>query len=180
MGHIADWLKKIVTIIIFAGFLEMLLPNNNLKGVTRLCLGLLVMMVLLAPLIQIFNLPADLAQMLLNSTTDIQTQQQNEITGEILQAGQEMREDWEQVFKTHEEKYLIAKIEKSLSLIEDINLVRVRIRDSGLTVPRFILTVCSKRIQNSEQETDLEAQIRKLLYLTAGISAEQIEVEWDA
>ncbi|HBE80421.1 MAG TPA: stage III sporulation protein AF, partial [Firmicutes bacterium] len=57
MSQVTEWLRQLVAAIILAGLLEMLLPNNELKNVTKMVMGLLIMMILIQPLIKVFVLP---------------------------------------------------------------------------------------------------------------------------
>lgn len=46
------WINTIVVTIIFAAFVEMLMPSNNMKKYIKLVLGLLIMAVILEPVLQ--------------------------------------------------------------------------------------------------------------------------------
>lgn len=49
------WINTIVVAIIFAAFVEMLMPSNNMKKYIKLVLGLLIMAVILEPVLQYLN-----------------------------------------------------------------------------------------------------------------------------
>jgi len=48
-----DWIKHIILIILFATFLELLLPNSNYKKFVKVIMGLLVLQAVLQPVIDI-------------------------------------------------------------------------------------------------------------------------------
>lgn len=51
------WIKNIVLIILFATFIELLLPNNNYKKFVKVIMGLLVLQAVLQPVLDLFNNP---------------------------------------------------------------------------------------------------------------------------
>lgn len=55
LGFLRTWVINIVTIIIFITFLEILLPNSSIKKYIKMIVGLLVMLVILNPLLELAN-----------------------------------------------------------------------------------------------------------------------------
>ncbi len=53
MAFLRTWVLNIVTVIIFITFLEILLPNSNMKRYIKMIIGLLVMLVVLNPLLEV-------------------------------------------------------------------------------------------------------------------------------
>jgi stage III sporulation protein AF len=51
----SEYIKSIAICIIFAAFIQMLLPNNNFRKYVDLVLGLIIILVVLNPIIHIFN-----------------------------------------------------------------------------------------------------------------------------
>jgi stage III sporulation protein AF len=49
------WIKHIILIILFATFLELLLPNNNYKKFVKVIMGLLVLQAVLQPVIDVVH-----------------------------------------------------------------------------------------------------------------------------
>lgn len=52
---ISAWLKEIIMIILFAAFLEMLLPTNSLQRFIRVIMGLLIMLAVLNPILNFLH-----------------------------------------------------------------------------------------------------------------------------
>ena len=50
---VSNWVKNIILIVLFASFLELLLPNSSLQRFIRVILGLLIMLAILNPAIDI-------------------------------------------------------------------------------------------------------------------------------
>jgi len=52
---IAGWVKNIIIIVLFASFLELLLPNSSLQRFIRVIMGLLIMLAILNPAIDLLH-----------------------------------------------------------------------------------------------------------------------------
>ncbi|MBC8015562.1 MAG: stage III sporulation protein AF [Sporomusaceae bacterium] len=48
-----DWIKYIIFIVLFASFLELLLPNNSMQRFVRVIMGLFIMLAILNPVIDV-------------------------------------------------------------------------------------------------------------------------------
>ncbi len=55
MEFIKNWIRNIIIVIIFINFLEILLPNSNIKKYLNLILGFVVMIAILNPLIGLID-----------------------------------------------------------------------------------------------------------------------------
>lgn len=55
VSAISSWLKEIIMIILFAAFLEMLLPTSNLQRFIRVIMGLLIMLAVLNPVLNLLH-----------------------------------------------------------------------------------------------------------------------------
>ncbi len=55
LGLLRSWVLNIVSIVIFITFLEILLPNGSVKKYIKMIVGLLVMVVILSPLLDLVN-----------------------------------------------------------------------------------------------------------------------------
>lgn len=53
---LGQWVKNVTIILLLALFLDLLIPNNNLKRYVRLVIGLLIIMTIISPLIRIFDI----------------------------------------------------------------------------------------------------------------------------
>lgn len=54
-AFIRTWILNIATVIIFISFIEILLPNSSMKKYIKMIVGLLVMLVVLNPVIELMN-----------------------------------------------------------------------------------------------------------------------------
>lgn len=55
INFLRDWVTNIICVIIFISFLEILLPNNTIRKYVRVAAGLLIIVVILTPFVQLFN-----------------------------------------------------------------------------------------------------------------------------
>ena len=60
MDFMYKWVYMIVVIIIFTTFMDILMPNGNMKKYTRLVLGFLIMSVILTPLFKLLRKDIDI------------------------------------------------------------------------------------------------------------------------
>ncbi|MBP2653000.1 MAG: Stage sporulation protein [Firmicutes bacterium] len=49
------WVKTLIMVILFASFLELLLPNSSMQRFVRVIMGLLIMLAILNPIIDLFR-----------------------------------------------------------------------------------------------------------------------------
>ena len=55
IAAIASWIKEIIYIILFATFLEFLLPNGQMRKFIRVIIGLFIMLAILSPVMDIMS-----------------------------------------------------------------------------------------------------------------------------
>ncbi len=66
MEWLTLWLKKIILLVLLAAFLDLILPNTNLQRYVKMVMGLIILMTILSPVFQIFNLSQDELAMKIN------------------------------------------------------------------------------------------------------------------
>lgn len=52
LGAIADWIVQIGCLVLIAGLVELLLPNNSVRGAVRLVTGLVVILAVVEPVVR--------------------------------------------------------------------------------------------------------------------------------
>ncbi|HBI03897.1 MAG TPA: stage III sporulation protein AF [Paenibacillaceae bacterium] len=57
------WVKKLILLVLLATFIELLLPTNAYQKYVRMAMGLLILLTLLTPLLEIFQKPISLNQL---------------------------------------------------------------------------------------------------------------------
>lgn len=55
IGLIGQWIKQIILLILIATFLDLLLPNSGMRRYVKLVVGLLLILVILSPVLELFQ-----------------------------------------------------------------------------------------------------------------------------
>lgn len=55
IAYITVWIKGIIFVVLFASFLELLLPNNSMQRFVRVIMGLFIMLAILNPIIGVME-----------------------------------------------------------------------------------------------------------------------------
>lgn len=55
ISSVGVWVKNIIMVVLFASFMELLLPNSNMQRFVRAIMGLLIMLAVLNPLLELFD-----------------------------------------------------------------------------------------------------------------------------
>jgi stage III sporulation protein AF len=178
VDQIAVWLKQLVAMVILAGFIEMILPDNQLQKVTRMVLSLLIIFCLVQPLSCLFRIPATLAGILpkVFSQTDA-----GNATAQVLRDGAQMRRKWQQGFETMTQQALQAKLTKVFTLFEGMAVKNVVCRYAGDRLRQVIVVIKSTASAPLPAETRQRRlrQAENSVRLFTGLATDQIEVSWE-
>src|SRR5690625_3170395 len=55
MTYVGEWITHIVLIILIASFIDLLLPNSTMRRYVKLVVGLLIIMFILSPILDLFR-----------------------------------------------------------------------------------------------------------------------------
>jgi stage III sporulation protein AF len=55
IAAITDWVKNIVLVVLFASFLELLLPSSGMQRFVRVIMGLLILLAILTPVVDVLQ-----------------------------------------------------------------------------------------------------------------------------
>lgn len=81
LAMITEWVKNIIIVVLFASFMEMLLPNSSMQRFVRVIMGLLIMLAILNPIVDIIQnrgLPAQVPALSLGGKNPEQVQKNTE------------------------------------------------------------------------------------------------------
>ena len=174
MIQVAEWLRNIIVAIIIAGFLEMLLPNNELKSVTKMIMGLVILGTLLLPLMKIFNLPEQISTSipsLSNRDSHLQTQQ-------IIAKGLKIRNQWTHQLQEQHQKMLESKVRNMIGLIDEAQLDSIQLYYQGEQLEKAVVTLKPLRRRFSET-SNLQRKIIDSVQFVTDLPENQIEVNWN-
>ncbi len=55
LAAVTDWVRNIVLVVLFASFLELLLPTNGMQRFVRVVMGLLILLAILTPVVDVLQ-----------------------------------------------------------------------------------------------------------------------------
>ena len=177
MEQIGHWLKPIVAMIILAGFFEMILPDNQLRSVTKMILGLVIIMFLLQPLAKVLNLPATIVHSLSGA---VGTRAVPANTDQVIREGIKMRNAWLQDYQTQARQDLEVKIRRVIGLLEEVRLKKVSCvyEGSGLKKVQVVVALKESALLRSQVVAGLNRKIVEAVRLLTQLNHNQIEVRW--
>lgn len=194
IGMVTEWIKNIIYIVLFASFLELLLPNSSMQRFIRVIMGLLIMLAILNPVILVIGNPLSLEQSMvtiggssglkaaevLNSASKI-TQTREELTRNIYCA--EMAKQIKALVMTVE-GVTDAGVKVELqehrpdAKMSLINKVTIYV-DTGFQRPQKIAKISIINTQENlanELRADIIDKIKRVLMEFYGLNNRQIEV----
>ncbi|MBP2642274.1 MAG: stage sporulation protein [Firmicutes bacterium] len=120
MTWLMYWIKTLIMIVLFAAFLELLLPTSNMQRFVRLVMGLLIMMAIISPVIELVN--PNTAQHSLDVIEawkpKVSEANNEQITAAVIERTRLTREVY-----THDIARHIASVVKALEGVEEVNVV---------------------------------------------------------
>jgi stage III sporulation protein AF len=178
MEQVGDWLRNIIVAIVLAGFLEMLLPNNELKSVTKLIMGLVIIMILLQPLIKIFDLPQKISW----SLPSLAAPESGPATRQIIQRGLKMRERWTEDIQERNKTILEGKLKNIIGLIDEVQLEGIQLDYQAERPNKAIVKLkpLKRGPLGSVIQEKIERQVSDAVQLLTSLNDNQIEVKWNA
>jgi len=176
VNNLADWLRQLITVLVLAGFIEMLAPENSLKKAVKLVIGLMVMLILIQPLTHFFKIPID-PDRVLSSSQGVKDQ----ASQQVIERGLQIRNRWEERFNSQQRALVEEKIESVIGLIDGIDLKELRFFELKSGPSKALVRVApafGKKFSKTDKDK-LTIKIQNSIRLVCNLSKEQIEVIWD-
>jgi len=115
-----SWVLNIVTIIVFVTFLEILLPNSSIKKYIKMIVGLLIMLVILSPVLELVNGNIKIENEILKTSAQIE---QKSLQANASQLESEQSKQMIAMYKKNIERDIRDRIEHENKLeVLNINL----------------------------------------------------------
>jgi stage III sporulation protein AF len=173
---IAGWLKRLIVMVVLAGFIEMILPDNQLRNVTKMVLGLVIMVFLIRPLADLMNLPPVLAESLSRIPKDNAAVLK---TDQVVRAGLRMRQQWQARYNETNQRKLEENLKKVFALLE-VRLLQIdySYRDYRLNKVKIIVEPVSNEVIQANLLRRLGRKLRQTVRLFTGLNEDQVEVRW--
>lgn len=184
INQVKQWVKNIVLIVLFANFIEMLLPNSKFRGYIRVVIGFFVILVIIVPFIELLNFSRNDINLSLMHNKSPQNLQ------DILAAGTRLRQ---QEIKAIQKEYK-EKLAKQLTAVIKLNSAFVDpkvdvIFNNQNEVKKIIIDTTAQRItpvqvdlketekaKNNKETQQQSNQLKQLLINLYGFDRDQIEV----
>lgn len=197
MPEIADWIKKIIAVLVLAGFLEMILPQNELKGVTKIMIGLLIIMIIMQPLLKIVKLPTTILNSLPAGVEADTAGIRLPSTSRIIRDGLVLRAGWTGEIEKRNQEILMDKIKLSMGLIDGVQLLDTKAEfaepkisatygSNHLKKVKLRVKLTSSRAKSrfsivsmKQEQQSVTRRIRDTIKLFSNVTDDQIEVIWD-
>lgn len=181
LEQIKIWVKNIVLIVLFANFIEMLLPNSKFRGYIRVVIGFFVILVIIVPFIELLNFRSK------NLNLSLINHNQEQNLERILAVGNKLREqDVKEIRKNYKEK-LIQQLTAVIKLNSQLEKPKVNvILDDKNDVKKIIIATTTDKItpvqidieqnKTKQHKINQQKQLKQLLVNLYGFDKEQIEV----
>ncbi|GAA0296362.1 stage III sporulation protein AF [Gracilibacillus halotolerans] len=197
--YFMNWMLQIIVFIILAMLVDLVIPGNKLKQYVKLVIGLLLILIIIQPVLQLFNMDLHLVERMLN--TDTSTFIEKNIENEVNEQKEEIEsihrayvlEEMVVQLKNVVEKELIENYQHEIEHIEitideettdDIQFssIYVRLKDiSDQTGSEYVENV-EISIGESEEVTPYPAvnikEIKQFLAEKWGVEEDIISIGW--
>lgn len=171
---ISFWLKQLIIVLILAGFLELTLPDNQLKGVAKLIMGLLIILLLIQPVSQMLNLPLSIVWI-----TPSKLNQSSE-TKKVIREGLKLRESWQRQITVEQERFWQQKIKQVTGMVTGVKVKRIVLYFQDNAPAQVRLWVSANGTQTEHWwRKDVEQRLRNAVQLVSDLREEKIEVNWN-
>jgi stage III sporulation protein AF len=187
LNQVTLWLKQIIAAVFLAGFLEMLLPNNELKGATRLIMGLLIMMILVQPLTQVLKMPTEILWSTPETIIGSQPPKGLPSADGLIKQGKRLQKQWTAGIEQNAHVTLESKLRTMITMIDGVTLREFTpvyrggegARAGELAGLKLGIAPASGKTEDPQFKKTVERQIYQSVALFSNLPKSGIEVRWD-
>ncbi|GBF11030.1 MAG: stage III sporulation protein AF [Tepidibacillus sp.] len=124
---ISSWLQNIILIVLLATFVDLLLPNSDLQKYSKMVLGLLIMLTILSPLLDLFSNQFSVTTLFQQLDQKAYSKEDSVITMEGFNQSNQIPDTYQKNLVDNVEKimkeYLKEQLEKRFNItVFDVNL----------------------------------------------------------
>lgn len=175
----SQWLQKIILLVLIATFLDMLLPNSSMQRYVKFVMGLLILLSIISPIMQLFEKDLSLDKLAVRILS------MN--TGESAKEWEEIRRYGEKLIKENDkeavsfvqsqmESLIKAKVEEDYSITVSsvkVNITEEKDKQQAYPVISSVQLILDKDIQGTGQrEQGGERKIEPIEPVTINVSGE--------
>lgn len=138
METLRQWLRSVVVIIILGGFLEFMLPADDLRRFARMVLNLLLVLALIGPLMQVVRRAPGEVQL------PAVVVPEGPSTADLVTAGENLRQKSQGLFLIEGEERLSRRVSDVAGMVPGVRGVQAKVvLDSGGAVGRVEIVIGS-------------------------------------
>ncbi|MFT9848052.1 stage III sporulation protein AF [Aneurinibacillus sp. REN35] len=166
MAMLILWLKKIILLVLLATFLDLLLPNGAYSKYVKLVMGLLILLALLSPVLDLFRKDISLAQLTF-SAGDKVTKESNPDFARVESLAKRLAEQNDAEARRYVQTQISELIKKQVEANYGVKVenVQVKVHAQDQTAKQPIVGI---EVVLAQKKTDAEAK---------GQSSERVAVE---
>ncbi|WP_027340168.1 stage III sporulation protein AF [Halonatronum saccharophilum] len=181
MNVLRDWVRNIVLVILFANFIEILLPNSQMRKYVKVVMGFFIILVILNPLLSILEFGSGDYNIFESSIDDAPSFQR------ILSKGERMREEDSQV-RSDYKLALSKQIRAIIRLNTDVENIGVDIElGSANNIEQVVIRGEDKRVipvevnleEEANKEESKDKDLKELIASLYGLSPNKVKVYLD-
>lgn len=157
MGYITEWLTTIILLILFATVLELMIPNSAMQRYVKMVVGLMLLVVMLQPLLSIFQ--EDVDSWLFALTTEETNRAEQNVTNSINLQKREIELGQRAYISEQVAVQLESQVAEMLEEEHHVNIAQVEVElaeDAEGPFTEQQIKAVHVEVQELEREDDLE------------------------
>lgn len=193
LAAITIWVKNIILIVLFASFMELLLPNTSMKRFIRVIMGIFIMLAILNPLLHFFETEKAGEHVAALSRDNMHNTKTDTIT-KVLDSTATKREELINTAYTQDLTRQITAVVKSIGGVDDA-IVKVNVNNETNTIRSIIVyvkpsdntysknnikidsIVIGKKIRSQEIQEGLTEKVRQTVSELYQLPQKDIDIE---
>ena len=175
MEWLQNWIRNLILVILLAHFIELLLPDNELRKYVKVVIGFFVIIVILTPLLQVTNrqLPGLDFNLVATRTPSF---------AEIVDRGKQLRENQQEKVEQDYQRKLAQQIKAVIKLNSNLTNLQVEVKlarkaeKEKIKIEGEKLTTDNSSRQNKSPK-QLAEKLQNLVVTLYGFNPEQVQVK---
>lgn len=122
MDTLSAWIKQIILLVLFATFLELLIPSNNYKKFIKVIMGLLILVAVLQPVLNLIQQPWDET-----ASTEVSARNIADNKADILRQSTEIQSERDRIALEQYRKELIKQIRVLARAVDGVSDIKAEV-----------------------------------------------------
>ncbi|RXT13780.1 stage III sporulation protein AF [Ammoniphilus sp. CFH 90114] len=172
------WLQKIILVVLIATFLDMLLPNSGMQRYVRLVMGLLILLTIISPVLEVIkkDLTSDKIAMrimkLTSGSTGEDWEQIKDYSEKLMQQNEQETQDF---VRSQLEGLIQAKVEEDYGIRVSsikVDMAKEKYKQQEYPVISSVQLILDKDLKASRQEDGGNLRIQPIEPVTISVAGE--------